>query len=206
VIEYNPKILADSSGLIPVDGDIMRMYLDTLGHRIYHFNAFMELGAPNGLGGWGDESISFDSADIFSYGKDYRTYMTGAEMRNNGFISSGGTYYRIGNGQFERQEWKDSIPDDAWFEMIFYGSIPLGVSAPHAITGFSVYPNPVSNFVTVELPDFTSTIEVRDILGRKQAVSFVERTSDKCVLDLAMLPSGMYYILAGKSTCKILKK
>jgi hypothetical protein len=196
-------IRADTTGFALVsfeDAGNIAFYLDTLTNRIYHFYWTTAYIDPFY---WGSIDAKFDSADIYRFGKDYRMYLYGADLAAHGGRSSGSLTPRRSDPYIY---WNDPTGPDSWIEMIFYGSVPLGVNDTKASPQFSIYPNPASNIVTIKLAGRAGTPEVCDILGRKLAVPLIERTAESCVLDLSLLPSGIYYVSAGGNIGKVLKK
>lgn len=74
-----------------------------------------------------------------------------------------------------------------------YTGIPL---APISSNPIKIYPNPVSNLLTVELPEnlADATVSLFDITGRLQLTRQIPAGREKVVIDLSALKPGVYLL------------
>lgn len=81
--------------------------------------------------------------------------------------------------------------------------IPLGIK-DELNTTFKIYPNPVVDFVTVEMIiPMNEKIYVFDALGKTHLT--IQSTGLKTQIDMQTLPAGMYYIKVGNYTESVIK-
>jgi hypothetical protein len=78
---------------------------------------------------------------------------------------------------------------NATFDLMIYDT-SLGTE-DSVIEGFSYFPNPVVDKVTISAKDEISQISIINILG--QEVALFEGTSNQMVLDLSIYASGNYF-------------
>lgn len=76
--------------------------------------------------------------------------------------------------------------------VVINSAMPAGIEAPGAETGFSAYPNPANEQVTVQTGKTASRIEICDMLGR--TVQSVSPASATTVLNTSTLADGVYLI------------
>ena len=76
------------------------------------------------------------------------------------------------------------------------------------VSGFRMYPNPASNFVTISLddPSENSSITIYDQLGRIVLNKDIENESDEVPLSLDNLNKGVYYVHLISKRIKFTKK
>ncbi|HMQ63894.1 MAG TPA: T9SS type A sorting domain-containing protein [Flavilitoribacter sp.] len=110
------------------------------------------------------------------------------------FPLSGQSYYRLRqvdfNGEFR-------------FSEVAAIAAPSGGESPLA-----VYPNPVSDLLTIEGPsEQLEDIAILDLLGRRvNGVAIVREAATRCSADLSGLPSGVYLLRTADGVQKIYRK
>ncbi len=85
----------------------------------------------------------------------------------------------------------------------------LGVDNPTRIDGYNqvdilLYPNPVTDIITIESSELISSVEVRDLSGNIATVVPVE--SMKTTFDISSLNSGIYNVIITSNNQSIVKK
>ena len=88
------------------------------------------------------------------------------------------------------------------------GENVLGIHNNPLVSGFSMYPNPASNLVTISLddPSENSSITIYDQLGRIVLNKDIENESDEVPLSLDELNKGVYYVYLISNSMKFTKK
>ena len=85
-----------------------------------------------------------------------------------------------------------------------------GVSEVSASAGFHVYPNPTDGTITISLaPSIphssfripNSSFRITNVMGQTLLTGTIQGDSQQ--IDLSSLPSGLYFITVGESTCKL---
>ncbi len=71
-------------------------------------------------------------------------------------------------------------------------------SAPQAITGLAIFPNPASNILHISLPG-AATLRVEDVLGREVIARNIGET--EIDLNLSTLVDGLYFVTTGEGQC-----
>mgnify|MGYP000704362616 FL=1 len=96
---------------------------------------------------------------------------------------------------------RDANPDIGAIEYV----MPLSENVNKKNT-FTIYPNPTSNFLTIEFADeMPKTILIQDVLGKKVFERNV--TNDTGLrLDVTHLSHGVYYLSVDNQVFKLLKK
>lgn len=94
--------------------------------------------------------------------------------------------------------------DCAWLDMIKFP--PTSVIEDVKVykeTDVAIYPNPNNGIFSVELPDGKSIISIYNAIGQKV---YQSESSDKVVIDLKELPSGLYFVNVKNSYTNITEK
>ena len=88
------------------------------------------------------------------------------------------------------------------------GENVLGINDNPLVLGFSMYPNPASNLITISLddPSENSSITIYDQLGRTVLYKDIENESDEVSLSLHELNKGVYYVHLISKRMKFTKK
>ena len=88
------------------------------------------------------------------------------------------------------------------------GENVLGINNNPLVLGFSMYPNPASNLITISLddPSENSSITIYDQLGRTVLYKDIENESDEVSLSLHELNKGVYYVHLISKRMKLTKK
>ncbi len=110
------------------------------------------------------------------------------------FPLSGQSYYRLRqvdfNGEFR------------------YSEVAAIAAAPGGESTLAVYPNPVSDLLTIEGPsEQLEDIAILDLLGRRvNRVAIVREAATRCSADLSGLPSGVYLLRTADGVQKNYRK
>ncbi len=84
-------------------------------------------------------------------------------------------------------------------------SLHDGVDEVTEDNGINIYPNPVTNLITIELKTKqNSMIEIKDVLGRVVYSSKINTT--KTVIDIGGFAKGVYFVEVGNERKKIVKE
>ena len=88
------------------------------------------------------------------------------------------------------------------------GENVLGIHNNPLVSGFRMYPNPASKFVTISLddPSENSSITIYDQLGRIVLNKDIENESDGVPLSLDEFNKGVYYVYLISNSMKFTKK
>jgi hypothetical protein len=88
------------------------------------------------------------------------------------------------------------------------GENVLGIHNNPLVSGFSMYPNPASNLVTISLddPSENSSITIYDQLGRIVLYKDIKNESDEVLLSIDDLNKGVYYVQVISDSMKFTKK
>lgn len=83
---------------------------------------------------------------------------------------------------------------------------PQGITSYTNTANFSIYPNPVSDQLNINLINKgINTIKIMNIMGA-EVYSIVVEGKDHCTIDLSNLPAGMYIVNVSNSTGTSAKK
>ena len=102
------------------------------------------------------------------------------------------------------QQWLQNwdLATNSWVNVInvfYYYSLHqiVGIT-DNNISGISIYPNPVSQSITIENVEINATIKVYDMSGRLQISEIA--TTEKQVVDLSKLGKGVYVLSISDDT------
>ncbi|MCS6917218.1 MAG: T9SS type A sorting domain-containing protein [Chitinophagales bacterium] len=87
-------------------------------------------------------------------------------------------------------------------------SFPVGVDeVPHHQPFLSVFPNPVTNLLMVELKEqLVENLTVYDMLGQKCLTRYLLQVEQNITLDVSSLASGVYFLKARNNRSRFLAK
>jgi hypothetical protein len=110
-----------------------------------------------------------------------------------GSNQGGGYYYYFYDWEVEEQATvcvSDRVPVDAVI-------LPVGISSINSNSGFSIYPNPVKNFLNIKLPDSFNgslTIKISDLTGRIVSDNIYSAATDNLKINLKDFAKGAYLV------------
>ena len=120
-------------------------------------------------------------------------------IANNGYVFS-----RWSDGNMENPRTV-SITSDTAFMAIFTAS---GSSSLQAVSAreFAIYPNPAKNFVTLEFETLeeNTLLQILDINGRRVRTFDLKAGVETLRIDVSDLPKGVYTIMLGNTTKKLI--
>ena len=125
---------------------------------------------------------------IDSEGNDYYDY-------NNKALPAG-TYYLL----------LDNLTGESYSFNLQFNVVPVSSSYPNVSDANTlvVYPNPASDFVTIEGLQVGETLQIYGVEGN-MILSF-NAVQEKETVEIAHLPSGMYFVKANDQIAKMIKK
>ena len=176
-------------------------------------NFGISISIDNGIvlvGAHQDDDNDFNSGSIYFY-----EALTGTEI-NKLLASDGAVFDLYGgsvaiDGNFAVVGAKDDDDNgNSSGSAYVYSGITLGISETE-IDVVSIYPNPSSNMVTIELGSITSdTYDIRIINSIGQIINVIDKTSisgkEKVLLDVSEYDSGLYFININLGNRSIVKK
>ena len=124
------------------------------------------------------------------------------------------TLTAIANEGYEFTAWNDgntenprtvSITSDTAFVAIFTASGSSSLQAVNA-REFAMYPNPAKSFVTLEFETLqeNTLLQILDINGRRVRTLELKAGVENLRIDLGDLPKGIYTIMLGNTTKKLI--
>ncbi len=120
-------------------------------------------------------------------------------IANNGYVFS-----RWSDGNMENPRTV-TITSDTAFMAIFTAS---GSSSLQAVSAreFAIYPNPAKNFVTLEFETLeeNTLLQILDINGRRVRMFDLKAGIETLRIDLGDLPKGVYTVMLGNVTKKLI--
>lgn len=85
-------------------------------------------------------------------------------------------------------------------------NMTIGIKDYSSSVEFSVHPNPTSNFITIQSnTEDTYSVKITNVLGQS-VLSTIMKTSNKMMIDLSGLASGVYFISLTKGNSQTVKK
>jgi hypothetical protein len=109
---------------------------------------------------------------------------------------------------FERDGWNDNLSADSYLAKInSNGQIVNLKTLTFDFSDFSLYPNPTSQYVNLELPnssDLVTQVEILDMNGKTLVSRNVQST--RAQIDVANLSKGVYFVLAFTQSGMIIKE
>jgi len=89
---------------------------------------------------------------------------------------------------------------NVWYDNIYLYKIATGISKNQSIA-FSVYPNPVNNFVTIKANSEITELNIRNLVGQSIRTELLNANSK--TIDISDLASGSYFVVVKMANGKI---
>jgi len=102
----------------------------------------------------------------------------------------------VGNWAGGLSYYKGCTPPDSSITTI---AVPLHNS-------YKLYPNPATDFVTLQAPNLTSPVVMKDITGRTIRRILFSNKSDEIKVNITDLKSGVYFIYTAQQVLKLVKE
>jgi Secretion system C-terminal sorting domain len=114
----------------------------------------------------------------------------------------------LNDGYIQIEEGFETQPSSVFLAIVQTPCPSLSLNQNEAITGLTIYPNPVDDFVTVEAKDIIDTIEIIDLNGR---VILTQKNNTTTVrINMETIAAGVYLLQTttneNVTTQKIIKR
>jgi len=140
-------------------------------------------------------SAFFSGLEILQHNFHYDDY-----SRSNQYSETGSV---VGyNGSTDTST--EAITDSSSISINLSTMALLGVNSTPILheENLSIYPNPASNAIWVNISNQEKFIEFCDVLGREWHIPTISKTDSQWNFDISSLPPGIYYLRAGNQMQK----